>query len=173
MNYLYLREFEDIIDEIVKNKTVQKMKDYNHHCDVSCFEHCKHVAYVNYLICKKLKLDYIASTKAGMLHDLFLYDWRGSSKKIGGLHAFVHPKIALKNANKLFDLNDKEQDIILKHMWPVTLAFPKYKESFVITISDKYCASAEILDYFKRRKLKTLLRYAYIFAFLLFINVQV
>ena len=58
-------------------------------------------------------------------------------------------------------------------MWPVTFAFPKYKESFVITISDKYCASAEILDYFKRRKLKTLLRYAYVFAFLLFINVQI
>ena len=70
----------------------------------------------------------------GMLHDLFLYDWRHSKKKLNleGLHAFVHPKIALRNASELFLLNDKEKDIILKHMWPVTFfSLPKYRESYI------------------------------------------
>lgn len=173
MKHSNIREFENIIEELTKNKTVQEMNKYNHHCDVNCFEHCKHVAYINYKICKKLNLDYISSARAGMLHDLFLYDWRKSRKRLDGYHAFVHPKIALENSLNLFNLNDKECDIILKHMWPVTFSLPKYKESFVITFSDKYCATVEILDYFKRRKLKTMLRYAYIFAFLLFINVQI
>ena len=44
------------------------------------------------------------------------------------------------------DLTEKEQDIILKHMWPVTLILPKYKESFIITFVDKYCAIQETLD---------------------------
>ena len=38
---------------------------------------------------------------------------------------------------------DKEKDMIIKHMWPVTLAVPKYKETFIITLVDKYFAVAE------------------------------
>ena len=37
-------EFYNIIKDIENNETVQKMKDFNHHCDVTCYEHCKHVA---------------------------------------------------------------------------------------------------------------------------------
>ena len=33
--------------------------------------------------------------------------------------------------------------MIIKHMWPVTPALPKYKETFVITLVDKYFAAAE------------------------------
>lgn len=93
-------EFYNIIKDIENNETVQKMKDFNHHCDVTCYEHCKHVAFANYIICKKLKLDYVSAARAGMLHDLFLYNWRGSRRRLEGLHAFVHPRIALKNAEK-------------------------------------------------------------------------
>ena len=68
------KEFEEIIEDIIQNQTVQKMKDFNQHYDTSCFEHCRNVAYISYKISKKLKLDYRASARAGMLHDLFLYD---------------------------------------------------------------------------------------------------
>lgn len=158
MNYKYIREFENIIADITKNDTVQKMKNFNQHCDTTCFDHCKHVAYINYLICKKLKLDYVSAARAGMLHDLFLYNWRGSKKELDlkKYHAFIHPEIALENASKLFDLNKKEKDIIVKHMWPVTFFhFPKYRESFIITISDKYCAIAETFAYIRKKRLET------------------
>ena len=55
----------------------------------------------------------------------------------------MHPQIALHNAQKLFHLTDLEKDIILKHMWPLTLSIPKYRESFVVTFIDKYCAFKE------------------------------
>lgn len=138
-----IREFNNIIKDISNNETVQMMKDFNHHCDVTCYEHCKHVAFANYILCKKLKLDYISAARAGMLHDLFLYNWRGSRRRLEGLHAFVHPKIALQNAEKEFVLNDKEKDIILKHMWPVTFKIPKYKESFIVSFVDKCFAVEE------------------------------
>ena len=94
----------------------------------------------------------------GMLHDLFLYDWRKPQDNVDGFHAIEHPKIALKNAEKLFDLNKKEKDIILKHMWPLCSHMPRYKETFIITITDKLSALYEGILYFNKiltRKPKT------------------
>lgn len=164
-------EFETIIEDLVSNDTVQLMKNYKQHYNTSCFEHCKNVAYYSYLICKKYNLDYKAVARAGMLHDLFLYDWRKRENGRKGLHAFTHPKTALENAQKLFSLNKKEQDIILKHMWPVTIALPKYKESFIITLVDKYCAIQEsIKAYEPKKKFQYIYRYSYVFLsmFILF-----
>ncbi len=165
------KEFISIIDDIINNETVQKMKDFRQHYNVSCFEHCLCVSYYSYLICKKLHLDYKSVARAGMLHDLFLYDWRKKVNGRKGLHAFTHPKTALENSLKLFNLNNKEKDIILKHMWPVTIIPPKYLESFVITFVDKHCAMSETFNSFAQIcSKKTVFRYAYVFLCLLFIR---
>ena len=133
-----LTEFFEIIQDIIDNDTVKQMKNFRQHCNTSCYKHCMQVAYFTYIACKKLKLDYISATRAAMLHDLFLYDWRKKYRNIElpGLHAFVHPQIALKNASEIFSLNELEKDIILKHMWPVTFALPKHRESYIVTIMD-------------------------------------
>lgn len=165
------KDFMNIISDIIENKTVQEMKNYRQHYQTSCFEHCLVASYFCYLYCKKQHLDYFSCARAAMLHDLFLYDWRKRLDGRKGLHAFTHPITAYENASKLFNLNDKEKDIILKHMWPVTLPFPRYIESFIITLTDKYCASKEIFDYYNRKKFKPLYRYAYIFAFIIFSHV--
>lgn len=165
-----IEEFNLIIEDLISNETVQKMKNYKQHYDTSCFEHCKNVAFYSYLICKKYHLDYISVARAGMLHDLFLYDWRKRENGRIGLHAFTHPKTALQNALKLFPLNEKEIDIILKHMWPVTLRFPKYAESYIITFVDKYCAIQESIQAYKAKKgMQKLYRYAYVFLSMLVI----
>ena len=77
-----------------------------------------------------------------MLHDLFFYDWR-TTKFDEGSHAYMHPRIAVKNAEKITELSDLERDIIIKHMWGATIAFPRYKESYIVTMVDKYCAIKE------------------------------
>ncbi len=151
-NILNDTDFCNLIQDIINNETVQQMKKYRQHYNTSTYDHCLEVAYISYKICKKFNLDYKSMARAAMLHDLFLYDWRKSQRdiEIEGLHAFVHPKIALNNALKIFVLNDKEKDIIAKHMWPVTLFhFPKYKESFVIVLVDKYCALHESFEHYK------------------------
>ena len=137
------KDFIRIISDLLDQEKVQEMKHYRQHYNINCFEHCLFVSYNTYLICKKHHLDYISGARAGMLHDLFLYDWRKRENGRRGLHAYTHPKVALKHASTFLNLNDKEKDMILKHMWPVTPAFPKYKETFVITFVDKYFAVAE------------------------------
>lgn len=167
-----IEEFNMIIYDLANHPTVQKMKLYRQHYDTNCFDHCYNVAFYSYLICKKLNLDYISVSRAGMLHDLFLYDWRKKQPEHKRFHGFRHPRIDLNNASKLFDLNEKEKDIILKHMWPITIIPPKYIEGYIITLTDKYCALEEsynhYFNYFKKRKL---FRYAYIFLCLVFFRI--
>ena len=50
------------------------------------------------------------------------------------------------NAKKYFNINEIEKDMILKHMFPLTLKFPKYKETFVIILVDKWCTMKEFFD---------------------------
>ena len=139
------KEYIEIISELLKNEKVLIMKHYRQHLNISCFDHCLFVSYNTYLICKKHRLDYISAARAGLLHDLFLYDWRKRENGRKGLHAFTHPKEALRQALTITELNDKEQDIIKNHMWPVTPKFPRYKETYIITLVDKYSAVAEAL----------------------------
>ena len=164
-------EFFNIIEELVNNKTVQEMKKYRQHYETTCFDHCYMVSYYCYFICKKYHLDYISATRAAMLHDLFLYDWRIRQPDRKGLHAFTHGKTACDNASKLFDLNQKEKDMILTHMWPVTMQFPTSIEGFILTFVDKYCAMSETFEVLKSRMfMKKAFRYAYVFFSLLMIR---
>lgn len=86
-----------------------------------------------------------------MLHDLFLYDWRKKENGRKGMHALTHGKLACQNATKLFELTQKEQDIIIRHMFPVTPIPPNSKEGFLLTIIDKYSAIIEIKSEFQRK----------------------
>ena len=165
-------EFNDIISDIVTNPVVMDMKKFYQHYDCTCFDHCLSVAFYSYLICKKLKLDYKSMARAAMLHDLFLYDWRVRQPDRKGFHAFKHPYVAYKNASSLFDINDKEKDIILKHMWPLTIIPPKYLESYIITLVDKFCALQEAYNYYSKRAIaKKQFRFASILILFLFVHI--
>ncbi len=173
-NLTYPIEFKDTLEDIIKNRTVQKMKNNVQHGDTSCFEHCMNVAYYSFILCKKLHLDYISAARGGMLHDLFLYNWRKHEQdvELEGLHAFVHPKIALRNSLELFELNKIEKDIILNHMWPLTIRPPRYIETYIITFVDKYCAINETLKYIqKKRAYSFMYRYSTVLLAFLVLNI--
>lgn len=165
------KEFISIIKDLLENETVKQMQKYRQHYETSCFDHCLTASYYCYKYCKKFNLDYVSCSRAAMLHDLFLYDWRKRQNGRKGFHAFTHPKTAYENASKLVTLNKKEADIILKHMWPVTIALPKYKESYILTLVDKYCALNESYqELYNRFCQKKICRYAYVFLCLLFVR---
>lgn len=155
-------EFLNLINDLITNDTVLQMKNFRQHYETTCFDHCLTVSYYCYLICKKYNLDYKSAARAGMLHDLFLYDWRIRQQDRKGLHAFTHGKTACQNACKLFDLNAKEKDMIIKHMWPVTPIFPSSLEGLILTFVDKYSALSESFDILKSRLfMKRTFRYTY------------
>lgn len=139
-------EYMKIIEDLLENKEVLKLDEITHHHYTTRLMHCLFVSYTSYRIAKSMDLDYVSTARAGLLHDFFLEE-RDEVEKLGmGSHNSAHPKIALKNAEKITDLNDKEKDIILKHMFMCTLSggVPRYKESFIVTSVDKYCSMSEI-----------------------------
>ncbi len=138
--------FKSCAAEILQSKEVQSMSAFIQHANVSCLEHSVSVAYYSYRLCRKLRLqvDCRSLIRGALLHDFFLYDWHLKSDR-KGLHGFTHPKTALENAQEHFTLNDKEKDIIVKHMWPLTLRPPKYKEALIVSLSDKFCSTIETL----------------------------
>lgn len=143
------QEFYDCVKDILHHPVVQEMKKFSHHCDTDCYQHCLNVSYYNYQICKALGLDARAAARAGMLHDLFLYDWKVRAKETGEhFHGLTHPRVALKKAEQYFELSKMEKDIILKHMWPLTVIPPRYMESHITCLTDKYCGMCEIADYY-------------------------
>jgi len=141
-----VESYENCIQDLIKNEHVNLMRNFQQHCRHSCFDHCLYVSYTSYKVCKALKLDYRSAARGALLHDMFLYDWRNTQLP-EGRHAFVHADIAFRNANQVFSLNKKEKDIITKHMWPITLPLPRFKESYIVGFIDKYCTFREIQNY--------------------------
>lgn len=134
-------EYKYIVRDIFSHHNVRKMSGYIQHGNVTCLDHSIRVSYRSYRVCKFLKLDYKSAARGGLLHDYFLYDWHKSPYR---LHGFTHPRRALNNANRDFNLNIKEQDIIRKHMWPLTAIPPMCIEAFVVCMVDKYCSTIEV-----------------------------
>lgn len=153
-------EYLDCVSDIIGHDDVRSMKQYNQHRGVDCLRHSLNVSIFSYLICKKLRLDYRSAARGGLLHDFFLYDWHNGNPH-GGLHAFRHPKIASINAKEKFDLNCREQDVIRKHMWPLTLSLPKYPETFVVVLVDKFFCIREAFRSGNHQVLKKICEAAY------------
>ena len=139
------QEYLEIIKDLLEDDTVMEMDNFRQHGQVSTLVHSIYVSFSAFKIAKKFKLDYVSVARAGLLHDFYLYDWR-KVKYEGTTHRKMHPKIALEKSKKKFSINEKEEDIILRHMFPVVLkVLPKYKESFLVALVDKYCAMMEVL----------------------------
>lgn len=146
-------DFQSCVSDLIDTPAVQAMCSIPQHGDTSCFGHSVFVAYLSYRICRRLGWDARAAARGGLLHDLFLYDWRDHGSH-SGLHAFSHPQTALQNAEQLCALTSCEKDIIRTHMWPLTpLAFYGYRESMVVSCVDKVCAFAEAAHIFRRMRL--------------------
>lgn len=134
-------EFMAYVGHLIEKPSVQRLKGITHHIHSNRLEHSINVSYTSYKIAKKFGWNARSTARGALLHDLFYYDWRETKFKKS--HAWVHPRLAVQNARKITKLNRVEEDIIIKHMWGATLAPPRYKESFVVTMVDKYWAIKE------------------------------
>lgn len=138
------QDYLNIVDDLLQHDEVQQLAQYTQHHFSNRLRHSISVSYQSYTIAKKIGADAEATARAGLLHDMFYYDWR-VTKFEEGSHAYVHPRIALQNARKITHISDKEADIIVKHMFGATIALPKYRESWIVSIVDDFAAVNEYL----------------------------
>lgn len=121
-------------------------KSYIQHGSTSVYEHSVKVAYTSLYFARRFRLniDEKSLIRGALLHDYFLYDWHEKDKS-HRLHGFYHPSTALRNAKEDFDLNPIEENMIVRHMFPLTPIPPRYKEAWILCLADKYCATIETL----------------------------
>lgn len=136
-------EYFNCVSDLLSNKTVLSLGDFRHHIGTTRFQHSLNVSYYNFKLCKLLRLNARSAARAGLLHDFFFYN-RKEHEKIFRSHSEEHADTALYNASQMFPITELEGDIIVNHMWPMTPHLPRFRETYVITLVDKFCAVAEV-----------------------------
>ena len=144
-------EFYLHIQPLLENEQVQRLDNYTQHHCFSRLSHSLDVAYFSFFLAKLFGWDFKSAARGGLLHDLFHYDWR-EEEFSGGHHMICHPRIALENARMVCELNKVEENIIRRHMWLLTPTPPRYKEAYLVTFVDKYCALREALISLRNRR---------------------
>ena len=145
---LLMRMLHELGGEVLTFPRMQQDKRYIQHGKISCFTHSFAVAYVSVWIAARLhiRVHMKSLVRGALLHDYFLYDWHDPDPS-HRLHGFHHARRALENASQDFALTPIEQDIIVKHMFPLTLWPPKYREAVIVTCADKFCAACEVFSF--------------------------
>lgn len=135
--------FFSCISGILDNDEVNSLIDYKHHHFTTRFQHSLNVSYYSYCLCRYFGWDYRSAARAGLMHDLYFFE-NTSIDENGQKLLKKHPFEALRNSERIFNLNDIEKDAIVNHMWPcVSISRPKFKESLAVSFSDKFCAVME------------------------------
>lgn len=133
--------------DILRSEGFQSEKNYRQHGQVSCYEHSIDVALLSVRLARRLpfKFDMRSLVRGALLHDYFLYDWHQADRS-HRFHGFIHARRALENAERDFTLSPLERDIIVKHMFPLNPALPRYRESYLAILADRICSIREILS---------------------------
>ena len=141
-----LEVFSNTFNQLCRNTRLLQTRAYSHHFGTSLLRHSVNVAYVSVFISKllRLKIDYLQLTRGALLHDYYLYDCHDKNEVNKKHHLRQHPAKAVLAAQEDLFLTKKEIDIIIKHMFPITLALPKTKESAIVCLSDKVCSIYEL-----------------------------
>ena len=136
----------DTIRELAHEGRFYEEKAAMQHGCTTIYQHSIHVAYVSLFLMEKwhIPLDEISLVKGALLHDYFLYDWHENDAS-HRLHGFHHPNTALRNALRDYKLNKREENMIARHMFPLTPIPPGCREAWLVCLADKWCAMKETL----------------------------
>ena len=145
------KDYEKIVSKILNNKEFLKRKEFQHHGEITVYDHSLSVSKLAYKMAKKLHIKNLSDIAiGGLLHDFYYNPWQDSKikKPLFKKHGFVHAREALDNSRKYFPelINDRVADIILRHMFPLNITPPKYKEAWLVSIADKIISTEALLQ---------------------------
>lgn len=139
------RKIWKIERELEKSGRYTQMRVYIHHGNTTVFAHCLRVALLSCIIARwiGMRVNDESLIRGALLHDYYLYDWheKDSSHR---LHGFRHPQTALRNALENYQLEEVEKQIIVRHMFPLTILPPSSAEGWIVCAADKVCALQEV-----------------------------
>ena len=139
------------VGPLLETREVSSMKQWRHHFFTTCYDHSLFVSYVAFRLARYLGWDYRAAARAGLLHDLYLYDPADKSAHPGN-QCLDHPEFALRNAEALCpDLTGNEKNAIVSHMFPLAVHLPRCREAVAVNLADKLCSVLEVARLYRTR----------------------
>ncbi len=158
--------FEDwlkIVENILLNDEFQRRKMFLHHHKMSVWDHSILVSFKAFIVGRYFNADLRVCAIAGLLHDFYSQAWISTEeleefengryvelmkikKPLFKRHGFTHAKDAALNYVKYFpELEDKKiTNSIKRHMFPLNIIPPRYKEGYIITAIDKWNSVHEL-----------------------------
>ncbi len=152
-----------IVEDILLNDEFQKRKLFMHHHNMSVWDHSILVSFNSFIFGRYFNADIRICAIAGLLHDFYSQAWLSTpvlehlengkytilmkqKKSLFKMHGFVHAADAARNYVKFFPEleNKKITNAIKRHMFPLNIIPPRYKEGFIITIIDKWNSVHEL-----------------------------
>lgn len=159
----FFDEWYRIVEDILRNPEFQKRKLFMHHHNITVWDHSILVSFKSFMASKYFKADKRVCAIAGLLHDFYSQAWISTpeleklengkyttlmkeKKPWYKMHGFTHAKDASINYVKYFPkLEDKKiTNAILRHMFPLNIIPPRYKEGLIITTVDKLSSVREL-----------------------------
>lgn len=143
-----------IVKDILVNEEFQKRRLFKHH-EKSVWDHSIEVSFKAYKYSFHFNADRRVCALGGLLHDFYPYAWLYSEElnnydssylkrlykkeSFFHKHGFTHAKEAYENYLKYFKKYEdkKVSDCIIKHMFPLNIKLPKYRESWLVSLADK------------------------------------
>jgi uncharacterized protein len=133
-------EFQNAVSDLVSLPQVQQLRRYRHHRATDRYTHTMRVARWSFRLARRLGLDERAAARGAMLHDLFFHDKSSRPADYGDSVLLHHPEEAAENAKRVTQLTDKEENIILSHMWPLSRHAPRSAEAVLVNLVDDVVA---------------------------------
>ncbi len=154
-----IRTMCELGSDVLANQKMQSLRNYRQHGDVSRYEHSLSVCYWALVIARamRVRVDERSMVRGALLHDFFMYEWNDPNAR-RPLHGFTHAGEALKNASEVFELNAIERDVIKKHMFPMNITPPRYRETVFVTLADKWSATLEVIRTARQRRIVRMCR---------------
>lgn len=156
-------EWFSIVKNILLNDEFQRRKMFLHHHNMTVWDHSILVSFKSFLVGRYFHADLNVCAIAGLLHDFYSQAWLSTpeleefengryvqlmkeKKSLFEMHGFTHAKDASINYIKYFpDLENKKiTNSIKRHMFPLNIIPPRYKEGYIITTIDKWNSVHEL-----------------------------
>lgn len=156
LNNPFFYDWYEIVEEVLLSDEFQKRKLFKHHHNMSVWEHSIFVSFKAFLYGRTFNADFRVCALAGLLHDFYPWTWIYSEEleeldngiyleevktkhPLLKKHGFTHAKAASINYIKYFPHLENKiiTNAIKRHMFPLNIVPPRYKESYIITIVDK------------------------------------
>lgn len=141
----HISKYIELTGDLLSNEDVVRMKTFHHHREITTHYHSLYVSFTVLRMCEFLKAKNERQIiRAALLHDFYLYEWY--TEKHDELHIWYHPKESVKNIESHFGaMSPMQRNMVLSHMFPTCVELPKSAGAWLLTLADKYCATADYI----------------------------